>query len=97
MLPSGIIKENTYIQYETMGELRRTRWKPYNCSCGTGIEGLHGLRKPRHSVLKVTLRSGEAYAIDLAGAQFGHYEPVVAWKHYNRERIWEITYECPVS
>ena len=31
-------------------------------------------------VLKITLRSGEMFAIDLAAAQYGHYDqPVVEW------------------
>ena len=32
-------------------------------------------------VLKVTLRSGEEYVVDLAGAQYGYFrEPVVDWE-----------------
>lgn len=38
--------------------------------------GMPDLRKPLHSVLKGTLRSGEVFAIDIAGAQHGHHEPV---------------------
>lgn len=34
-------------------------------------------------VLKVTLKTGEEYAIDLAGAQYGFYEePVIDWGEY---------------
>ncbi|KAI4715359.1 Palmitoyltransferase akr1, ankyrin repeat-containing protein akr1 [Aureobasidium sp. EXF-10727] len=42
-----------------------------------------------HSVLKVVLRSGETYAIDLSGAQYGFYEPVILWSKY-RERCIEV-------
>ena len=47
-------------------------------------------RKPEHSVLKLTLRSGEKYAVDLAGAQHGHFEPVTPWDEFEEERILNI-------
>lgn len=32
------------------------------------------------------LKNGEVYALDLSGAQFGNYQPVISWKEY-REKI----------
>lgn len=46
--------------------------------------------KPPHEVLQVTLRSGEKFALDITGAQFGHYAPVLEWSQYSTERIESI-------
>ena len=40
-----------------------------------------------HVLLQVKLKSGETYAVDIAGAQYGDYEPVVSWKHYLTNRV----------
>jgi hypothetical protein len=41
-----------------------------------------------HEVLKVTLKDGgEQYALDLAGAQYGYYEPAIPWEEYVEARV----------
>jgi hypothetical protein len=35
----------------------------------------------------VTMNSGEKFALDLAGAQYGHHDPVLPWNEYEEERI----------
>ncbi|THY31360.1 hypothetical protein D6D01_02941 [Aureobasidium pullulans] len=35
-----------------------------------------------HHILKAVLPSGEIYAIDLTGAQYGWYEPIIHWAKY---------------
>jgi hypothetical protein len=46
--------------------------------------------KPFHNILKVTLRSGEEYAVDLACAQYGHFDPVTPWDEFEEKRILDI-------
>ncbi|KEQ71396.1 hypothetical protein M436DRAFT_74462 [Aureobasidium namibiae CBS 147.97] len=36
-----------------------------------------------HEVLQVRLHSGEVYAIDFTGAQYGWYEPITEWSRYS--------------
>jgi hypothetical protein len=40
-----------------------------------------------HEMLKVTLRSGEVFAVDITGAQYGYHEPVTPWTKYQNDRI----------
>ncbi|TVY91988.1 hypothetical protein LAWI1_G002664 [Lachnellula willkommii] len=44
----------------------------------------------RHNVLKLQLRSGELFAVDLSGAQFGHHDPVTSWNEYEKTRVREV-------
>ena len=50
---------------------------------------------PFHRVLRITLlSSGEVYAVDLAGAQFGHGGSISTWKQYVQscvKRIIEVS------
>lgn len=44
-----------------------------------------------HSIFKITLRNcGGVYCLDLAGAQFGYYNPVKPWFEYLVSRISSI-------
>lgn len=43
-----------------------------------------------HEVLQVRLQSGEVYAIDFTGAQYGWYEPITEWDRFSL-RCTEIT------
>jgi hypothetical protein len=47
-----------------------------------------------HHVLKVIFQSREIFAVDLAGAQYGYYEPVTAWNEYYHQRIF-LEYSRP--
>lgn len=40
-----------------------------------------------HDLLRVELKSGETYALDLASAQFGYFAPVVQWDEYVMQRV----------
>lgn len=39
-----------------------------------------------HTLLRVSLKSGESYAFDLTGAQFGYYETITPWSLYEQSR-----------
>lgn len=45
----------------------------------------------QHAVLKLKLRNGEEYALDMAGAQFGWPEAILPWDAYAASRIRFIT------
>ncbi|CZR60666.1 uncharacterized protein PAC_10562 [Phialocephala subalpina] len=47
--------------------------------------------RPVHTVLKVTLRSGESFSVGLAGAQYGHHNPVPPWKEFEEKRILNVS------
>lgn len=40
-----------------------------------------------HTILKVTVKNGEQYALDVAGAQNGWHESVVPWEIYANTRV----------
>lgn len=40
-----------------------------------------------HAIWEVTLKSGDVYAVDIAGAQYGYYEPVVPIAKYMDHRV----------
>ncbi len=42
-----------------------------------------------HTLLRVTLKSGESYAFDLTGAQFGYYDTITPWSLYEQSRAKE--------
>jgi hypothetical protein len=45
-------------------------------------------RETDHIFVKVTMKdSDEEYALDLTGAQYGYFDPVVAYDDYAKERI----------
>ncbi|KAL1954223.1 hypothetical protein VTO42DRAFT_1503 [Malbranchea cinnamomea] len=46
-----------------------------------------------HYIFKVTLTSGESWALDPTGAQFGFREPLLPWDEYVTARVSEIVYE----
>ncbi|KAI1654828.1 hypothetical protein F4813DRAFT_392340 [Daldinia decipiens] len=43
-----------------------------------------------HSVLRLTLPSGEKFAVDLAAGRFGWVEKMMHWNRFEEERIWKI-------
>jgi hypothetical protein len=48
-----------------------------------------------HDVLKLTIRSGEVYAVHLAGAQLGWHNPIATWKEFADTKIYEILESMP--
>lgn len=43
-----------------------------------------------HCIIQVTLKNGESYAIDITGAQYGHYDAVIPWDLYVKSRVDRI-------
>ncbi|MCJ1392212.1 hypothetical protein MMC18_005079 [Xylographa bjoerkii] len=46
-------------------------------------------RTYQHDLLKITLPSGEAYALDIASAQYGYYKPIIPWADF---LYWRVEY-----
>lgn len=44
-----------------------------------------------HIITRVTLKSGECYALDFTGAQYGYHEPVIPWDLYVDTRVECLT------
>lgn len=59
---------------------------PTQVTLGGGEE-----KEYRHIVLKLTTRAGAAYAIDIAGAQYGYRDPVTPWEEFSNRRVQYIT------
>ena len=57
------------------------------------LEGVADVRDPRHVVLKLTLKNGEKYALDMTGAQYGWTDTITSWNSYEASRIRSITDE----
>ena len=51
----------------------------------------------RHSIIKITLKNGEKYALDLSGAQFGHSDPLLPWERYVKTRAEYIEETKPLG
>ncbi|KAI1141842.1 hypothetical protein F5Y05DRAFT_274973 [Hypoxylon sp. FL0543] len=43
-----------------------------------------------HPVFRVTLDTGERFAVDIAGGRFGWKEGVVRWDHYEKRRVLHV-------
>lgn len=43
-----------------------------------------------HTVIRVTVKNGDVYVLDMAGAQYGWHEPVIPWPLYNASRVRDI-------
>ena len=43
-----------------------------------------------HHLLKVTLKGGQHFSLDITGAQFGVYDSILPWDHYVARRIESI-------
>ncbi|KAL9098419.1 MAG: hypothetical protein Q9163_005916 [Psora crenata] len=41
----------------------------------------------RHSIVKITLKSGDQYALDVSGAQYGYPNPLTPWGRYFETRV----------
>ena len=47
-----------------------------------------------HTIIRVTMKNGETYSLDMAGAQYGWHESVVPWKLYTT-RVREVKEVLP--
>lgn len=88
-----------FVEHRTKGEKLLTRFHDNQQvqSNASRFLGVPVLLKPLHDVLRVTLRSGEKYAVDLASAQHGHDEAVIPWKQFESERILNVLSIKPVN
>ena len=51
----------------------------------------HSFPPSAHDIVLVTLKNGgEKYAVDLSGAQYGHYEAVLPWSEYYTSRVQSL-------
>lgn len=48
-----------------------------------------------HQILRIKWRSGEGYAIDITGSQFGSVETVIPWQEYNATQVFKIVETIP--
>lgn len=57
------------------------------------------LRKPivSHLILRVSLKGGNDYAVDISGAQYGFHEPILPWTEYASQRIQRIRVTHPLG
>lgn len=46
--------------------------------------------KSEHVVFKITINEDEDYVLDVAGAQFGFYDPLTPWVSYQHNRIKKL-------
>ena len=49
----------------------------------------------RHIIIKITTRTGEVYALDMTGAQYGWTECIVPWKLYVESRVRKVEKVVP--
>ena len=45
-----------------------------------------------HSLLKVSIKGGETYALDITSAQYGYHDPISPWPDFLRDRV--ATFRC---
>lgn len=50
-----------------------------------------------HKLFRVTLKTGERYAVDIAGSRFGWDEWLVRWEDYKKCRVWRVLSVVPSS
>ncbi len=43
-----------------------------------------------HSILQITLKNFESFAIDITGVQYGYHDSVIPWDIYRKSRIQEV-------
>ncbi|KAL8635448.1 MAG: hypothetical protein Q9228_007059 [Teloschistes exilis] len=48
---------------------------------------IHDRNEYRHEVFRVVLKTGEMYALDFSGAQYGYHDPVLPWDTYVQSRL----------
>ena len=48
-----------------------------------------------HTIIRVVMKNGESYALDMAGAQYGWHEPTTPWQLYNASRVRRIKEVVP--
>lgn len=49
----------------------------------------------KHTIIRVTMKDGGTFALDMTGAQYGWSEPVTPWQLYSTSRVREIKEVTP--
>ena len=80
----GPVKKREHIEFKTKNDKLRTRSYLPSISQADIDSDTSGIT---HEVMKLTMRSGEEFVVDLACAQYGYAEPVMRWKEYKELRI----------
>ena len=79
-----MVKETSHVKHWTKkGKLNMRMVQPCIESQRSGVD-------IQHEIIKLTLRSGEKYAFDVSGFQYGYPSPVTPWNVYERERVFEM-------
>lgn len=58
------------------------------------VDGGINHNKYLHSLFKITLRSGEAWAFDPTCSQFGYSNPLDPWTEYRKTRVKKVQRKC---
>lgn len=51
------------------------------------VDNVYDKNNEGHLTVKVVLENGETYALDIAGAQFGYFDPVLPWSQYLESQV----------
>jgi hypothetical protein len=83
-----VVKDKSQIVFKTRNDKRRTRiYSAFNLATALEDDAPRGVT---HEVLKVTLRSGEKFAVDVSGAQYGYHDPVTRYQEFQQQRVFHI-------
>ncbi|KAK3174430.1 hypothetical protein OEA41_001676 [Lepraria neglecta] len=50
-----------------------------------------------HAIIHITLKNSETYAVDITGAQYGHYDSVIPWDLYAESQVDSIQEVQPLG
>ena len=82
---------------ETMSSIEEVTVRPKNSKTEILLSkgkpgGVNVVEKSgwNHTILRITLKNGERYAIDLTGAQYGHQENCVPWDESFATRVEQV-------
>jgi hypothetical protein len=85
-LPSlDLVTRSEHIIFKTKNDKRRIRCYSLSTSQADIDQDNGGIT---HEMWKLTLRSGEEFAVDISCAQYGYSEPVMEWNEYANLRIF---------
>ena len=86
-MKAGLYIEIEEITHKVKGEKLVMRWLHPTAEGPPEIDST----VCEHSVLRVTIKDGQTYALDLAGAQYGWQESVMTWERYSASRVQKET------
>ena len=90
-MKAGLYIEIEEISHKVKGEKLVMRWLYPTAGAPPEIDST----VYDHSVLRVTMKDGQSYALDLAGAQYGWQESVMTWERYSASRVQKKTSSVP--